>query len=165
MVQWLLQRDLPNFRPRAPAPRTEMWDEIVSGWTEEEDVVATALERLGEPDVLFAKELQAMEFDGARELADKVRGGKRFRDRMGRSGYKAIMAKAHKDDMSDIVSSERFTFKAENGGRYQSKSVFVKVEAWAAADPSERNRMIRERGIALATATAEGHGTSTTKPF
>jgi hypothetical protein len=153
VAAWLRARDLSAFDPGQPPPKTRGWTDVVQGWDESEDAVGEVLDNMGNPPVVFAGELIANAFDKAREVEMATKGPRKLMLRMARSGY----------EQQRSPTGDRWTFRAENGGKYQSKSVFVRPDALPTWE--ETLSAIKARGQALAHENGAGHGESTTKAF
>lgn len=100
VAAWLAARDISKFNPKAKPPVTRAKDAITGSWVVNiDDAVGFALERLhdpdmveklGEPEVLFLKELIDCQFDRKEEMEQLARASRKLPFRMRKSGYVLI---------------------------------------------------------------------------
>lgn len=142
VAAWLAERDLKGFNPKAEAAKTMGWEAVANTWSEPEDAVSMALERLSAPDVVFPAEMMRMQFDGAEELAGMLKSPRKIGHRMQRAGYVAV-----KPPGGEL----RWTFR-DGGIVFTSKFAFVKQSVMSSAEPFS---VIKEHGKKVAALMAK----------
>jgi len=125
--RWLLDRDLRNFNPKAPPPKTTTWAQVAASWEAGDDVVSRVLEEMGTPPIVFSSELlsvhlEAGAFDYSEELRRIVQSPRKLMHRMQAAGY-SIVPK----------SGQRWEFKGPKG-RVRATHAFVLQKLRAETD-------------------------------
>lgn len=118
VAAWLHARDLRHFNPKAQVQKTMGWQAVANTWSEPEDAVALALERLGQPRVVFPAELLRQQFDTVDELEGLLKSPRKIGHRMQRAGYLA---------MKPPNGDARWVFRHE-GAAFSSRVAFVRQE-------------------------------------
>jgi hypothetical protein len=113
---WLLARDLSKFNPKKQVEKTVGWAAISNTWDVPEDAIGLALERLGEPQIIFGFELLAGQFDDRESIVLMLRSTRKIGNRMQRSGYVSVRP---------ADGAEKWLFNAE-GKQIRSRVAFVK---------------------------------------
>ena len=137
VAQWLQERDLSSFNPKAQVARTRGWEAVANTWGEPEDGVNSALEQLGHPEVLFGVELVPPQFDARDEIVGMLKSPRKIGHRMQRAGYLALKP----------PSGDRWQFRSE-GKVFRSRLVFVKQGLMH--DEARALAAIEKRGLHLA---------------
>lgn len=119
--EWLRQRDLSHFNPKAQVARTAGWEAVANTWSEPEDAVGQALDILGSPDVVFTSEMVRIQFDGRDEVASMAKSPRKMGHRMQRSGYIAV---------KPPKGFDRWVVKKDDGAVvFRSRLAFLKQSA------------------------------------
>lgn len=142
IAAWLHSRDLSKFNPKGTVQKTRGWQTIAASWGEPEDCVATAMEQLGKPDVIFGQELSDGQFDHAEELAGMLKSPRKIAHRMLKAGYAQVPAP---DGVRWIFSKDGFSVKAR----------YAFVKAGLATSSAEAARLVREHGAKLVAKKAQ----------
>lgn len=132
VAAWLAARDISKFRPAGEVPRTEAWAEVAQRWTAPDDELTQALEMLGNPEIVFSKELTEQLFDGAAELA-KMMKGRNFPRRMLMAGYTAV----------PLPEGQVRWARRGSAGQFRSSKAFVRTDTGIRGE--EAYRAVNER--------------------
>lgn len=89
VAAWLLRRDISKFQPKRQPDPTMGWQSITSSWSNTDDATGVILDKLGNPDALFPKQLvEAAKFsEGEEELRTLLRFPRKLVHRMLQNGY------------------------------------------------------------------------------
>lgn len=139
VAAFLAARDLSDFRPKAPPPRTRTWEAIAGSWGEPDDAVKFALEAIGNPEVFFGVELLDPQFDDYESTLAIMKSPRRMAHRMSEAGYVEF---AHPTGLAhwNYVSPE-------HGGRIRSRRAYVKEDT--KMGPGDIYRELEKRGKEL----------------
>ena len=137
--QWLKERDLSSFNPKAEVEKTAGWDAVAATWEEPDDGVAFAVEKLGFHDVLFGSELLNPQFDNYEEIANMLKSPRKIGHRMQKAGYALLKA----------TGSERWTYRV-NGKIFRSRMAFVRQKSQLFG--AELNEAMEKRGREICAA-------------
>lgn len=105
VAAWLAARDISALNPKAQVERTAGWQAVATTWTEPEDAISWAIDKLGAPDVILGPELLALQFDGREEVAAMLKSPRKIGHRMMRAGYMPVAPSA------PYESGGRWSFK------------------------------------------------------
>ena len=129
VAAWLRARDLRHFNPKAQVARTAGWEAVANTWGEPEDAIGQALELLGEPHVLLAGELLAVQFDGQDEVAGAIKSPRKIGHRMQRAGYVSVRAPAANKPSAHVQSGRWVLPRGDGKPPIKSRLAFVKQAA------------------------------------
>lgn len=89
IAAWLARRDISKFQPKKQPDPTTGWQSIMTSWTNTDDAIGTALDKLGNPDALFPKQLfeTARFTDDEDEVRTLMRFPRKLVHRMLQNGY------------------------------------------------------------------------------
>jgi hypothetical protein len=89
VAAWLWRRDISKFQPKRQPDPTTGWQSIITGWTTTDDATGIALDKLGNPDALFPKQLlEGAKFsDDEEEIRTLLRFPRKLVHRMLQNGY------------------------------------------------------------------------------
>lgn len=123
VAAWLARRDISKFQPKKQPDPTTGWQSITSSWTNTDDATGTALDKLGNPDALFPKQLlEAAKFsDDEEEIKTLLRFPRKLVHRMLQNGYLVLPL----DPPLEFRKGERSEF---------CKKAFVKQEVMQEKD-------------------------------
>ena len=135
---YLLARNLANFDVGQAPESSEAKAMVQDLWEgEPEDEVATVLEAMGHPDIVFGSELLAFPFDGHREIMALLKSPSKTLHRLSRSGYAPVKAE----------DGSPWLFQAHGKKPVRANPAWVKKGL--AADLKAARAAIRAHGAAL----------------
>jgi hypothetical protein len=94
VAAWLRRRDISKFQPKKQPEPTTGWLSITSGWSSTDDAIGNALDKIGNPDALFPKQLlEATKFssgDEEEEVRTLLRFPRKLIHRLMQNGYLVV---------------------------------------------------------------------------
>jgi hypothetical protein len=161
VAAWLRSRDVSRWDPKAAPMRTPAWHRVVDSWTEDDDAISRALERLpnevhedgrqssesGRPPLFFGQEILDASFDDKEEITKLMTSTRRRGHRFDELGYEVFKARW-------MGSDGRFTAR-QGEHQYRSRVCFVDKTQKQALGEGCIKALIESRIKGLATQLAQ----------
>lgn len=140
VAAWLAARDLSGFDAKAPVVKTAGWEAVATTWTEPEDAVNFAIDKLGRPDAILGAEMVHLQFDGRDEIVGMLKSPRKIGHRMMRAGYLPVAA------FSPYEADGRWVFRI---GERKIRTRYAFVRAPLAGDKAAVLAAVFERARAM----------------